>query len=169
VSVFAPINLQSWVAEHRQLLKPPVGNKPIWDGDFLVMVVGGPNKRTDYHINPGGELFYQVEGDIVVRIIDDQKPRDVAIRQGELFLLPAGVPHSPQRTAGTVGLVVEVPKFAKGVHHLRWYCRSCNAVLHDFAFEPADLGTQIKTMIGEFNSSTALRTCKQCGAMFAVD
>src|SRR5439155_6922860 len=84
------------------------------DGDYLVMVVGGPNQRADYHINPGPELFFQVEGDIVLKVMEDGKPRDVPIRQGELFLLPAGVPHSPQRPAGTVGLVVECPKFARG-------------------------------------------------------
>jgi 3-hydroxyanthranilate 3,4-dioxygenase len=168
MSQFAAINLQSWVAEHRHLLKPPVGNKPIWDGDFLVMVVGGPNQRTDYHVNPGGELFYQIEGNIVLRIVDDGQPRDVPIRQGELFLLPAGVPHSPQRPAGTVGLVVEVPKFAKGTHHLRWYCPKCNAILHDAAFEPVDLGKQIKAIIEEFKGNTDLRTCKACKAVFPV-
>jgi 3-hydroxyanthranilate 3,4-dioxygenase len=168
VTAFAPINLHAWVAEHRHLLKPPVGNKPIWDGDYLVMVVGGPNQRTDYHINPGPELFFQLEGDIVLKIIEDGKPRDVPIRQGELFLLPAGVPHSPQRLASTVGLVVEVPKFARGTHHLRWYCRQCNNVLHDAPFEPVDIGKQIKAMIEEFNGSTDLRTCKKCGAVFAV-
>jgi 3-hydroxyanthranilate 3,4-dioxygenase len=168
MSVLAPINLNTWVAEHRHLLKPPVGNKPIWDGDFLVMVVGGPNQRNDYHINPGGELFYQVEGDIAVRIMEDGKPRDLPVRQGELFLLPAGVPHSPQRPAGTIGLVVEVPKFARGTHHLRWYCRDCNAALHDAPFEPVDLGRQIKEMIAEFNGNAALRTCKKCGAVFPV-
>jgi 3-hydroxyanthranilate 3,4-dioxygenase len=168
MSTFVPINLHAWVAEHRHLLKPPVGNKPIWDGDFLVMVVGGPNQRSDYHVNPGGELFYQVEGDIVLKVMEDGKPRDVPIRQGELFLLPAGVPHSPQRPAGTVGLVVEVPKFARGTHHLRWYCPSCGNVLHDAAFEPADLGKQIKAMIEEFKGSPGLRTCKKCGAVFAV-
>jgi 3-hydroxyanthranilate 3,4-dioxygenase len=113
-------------------------------------------------------LFYQVEGDIVLRIMDDGKPRDVPIRQGELFLLPAGVPHSPQRPEGTVGLVVEVPKFARGTHHLRWYCRQCGNVLHDAGFEPVDLGKQIKAMIEEFKSSPALRTCKKCGAVFAL-
>jgi 3-hydroxyanthranilate 3,4-dioxygenase len=168
MSTLAPINLQAWVAEHRHLLQPPVGNKPIWDGDYLVMVVGGPNQRSDYHINPGPELFYQVEGDIVLRIREDDRPRDVPIRQGELFLLPAGVPHSPQRPAGTVGLVVEVPKFARGTHHLRWYCRECGHVLHDAAFEPVDIGKQIKAMLAEFNGRPELRTCKQCGAVFAV-
>ena len=92
MTAFAPINLHAWVAEHRHLLKPPVGNKPIWDGDYLVMVVGGPNQRADYHINPGPELFFQVEGDIVLKVIDDGTPRDLPIRQGELFLLPARLP-----------------------------------------------------------------------------
>jgi 3-hydroxyanthranilate 3,4-dioxygenase len=164
----APINLGRWVEENRHLLQPPVGNKAMWDGDFLVMIVGGPNQRTDYHINPGGELFYQVEGDIVLKIIDEGKTRDVLIKQGELFLLPAGVPHSPQRPASTVGLVVEVPKFARGTHHLRWYCRDCGHVLHDSAFEPVDLGKQIKAMLAEFNGNTELRKCKKCGAEFKV-
>src|SRR6476660_8375145 len=161
MSGLAPINLHAWVAEHRHLLKPPVGNKPIWDGDYLVMVVGGPNQRADYHINPGPELFFQVEGDIVLKTIEDGKPRDVPIRQGELFLLPAKVPHSPQRPAGTVGLVVEQPKAHAEEHHLRWFCKQCGAVLHDVAFEPVDLGKQIKAMLGDFNSSVALRTCKR--------
>jgi 3-hydroxyanthranilate 3,4-dioxygenase len=168
VSALAPIDLHAWVAEHRHLLKPPVGNKPIWDGDFLVMVVGGPNRRNDYHVNPGGELFYQIEGDIVLKIIEDGKPRDVPIRQGQLFLLPAGVPHSPQRPADTVGLVVEQPKYAKGPHHLRWYCRDCGAVLHDAEFQPVDLGKQLKALIEDFNGSQSRRTCKQCKAVFAV-
>ena len=169
MSRFASINLQSWVAENRHLLKPPVGNKPIWDGgDFLVMVVGGPNQRSDYHVNPGGELFYQIEGDIVLKIMEDGQPRDVPIRQGDLFLLPAGVPHSPQRPQGTVGLVVEVPKYAKGTHHLRWYCRNCNAVLHDATFEPVDLGKQIKSLIEQFKASADLRTCRACKAVFTV-
>jgi 3-hydroxyanthranilate 3,4-dioxygenase len=162
----APINLHAWVEENRQHLQPPVGNKAIWNGDFLVMVVGGPNQRTDYHINPGGELFFQVEGDIVLRVMDEGQPRDVPIRQGELLLLPAGVPHSPQRPAGTVGLVVEVPKFAKGTHHLRWFCRKCNNVLHDAAFEPVDIGKQIKEMLAAFNGNAEAHKCKKCGAVF---
>jgi 3-hydroxyanthranilate 3,4-dioxygenase len=169
MSIPAPINLHAWIAEHRHLLQPPVGNKAIWNGDYLVMVVGGPNQRSDYHINPGGELFYQVEGDIVLKIMDDGKPRDVPIRQGELFLLPAGVPHSPQRPAGTVGLVVETPKFARGTQYLRWYCRNCGHVLHEAAFEPADIGKQIKTMLADFNDRRELHTCKQCGTVFPAE
>jgi 3-hydroxyanthranilate 3,4-dioxygenase len=166
--MLAALNLHTWIDEHRHLLKPPVGNASIWDSNFLVMVVGGPNKRTDYHINPGEELFYQVEGEIVLKIIEDGKPRDIRLKQGDIFLLPAGVPHSPQRPANTVGLVVEQPKASKESHHLRWYCRQCSAILHDAEFLPADLGTQIKAMIESFNGSEEMRTCKACRAVFPV-
>src|SRR5580658_6641505 len=167
MSTLAPLNLSAWIDEHRQLLKPPVGNACIWNSNFLVMVVGGPNARSDYHINPGEELFYQVEGDIVLRIIEDGKPRDLPIKQGEIFLLPAGVPHSPQRPAGTVGLVVEQPKAFKEAQHLRWFCQKCGGLLHDVSFQPADIGKQIKAALDEFNGNEKLRTCKACGAVFA--
>src|SRR5438876_6268998 len=112
-----PINLQAWIEEHRSLLQPPVGNVCVHNSQFLVMVVGGPNARSDYHVNPGEELFYQVEGDIVLKIIEDGRPRELPIKQGDIFLLPAGVPHSPQRPANTVGLVVEHPKCSTEDHH----------------------------------------------------
>ncbi len=142
MSVSPPLNLQGWIAENRHLLKPPVGNSCLWNNQFLVMVVGGPNSRTDYHINPGEELFYQVEGDIVLKIVEGRDHRDIPIRQGDLFLLPAGIPHSPRRPAGTVGLVVEQPKAHKQDHHLRWYCPGCGHVIHDAAFQPVDLGAR---------------------------
>ena len=158
----APFHLQSWIAEHRQLLQPPVGNACIWNSGFLVMVVGGPNARTDYHINPTEELFYQVEGDIVLKVIEDGKPRDIPLKQGDIFLLPAKVPHSPQRPAGTVGLVVEQPKSSPETHHLRWYCPKCRGVVHDVEFTPVDIGKQIKAALEEFKGSEAARTCKEC-------
>jgi 3-hydroxyanthranilate 3,4-dioxygenase len=165
----APFNLKGWIEENRQHLKPPVGNKAMWNGQFLVMIVGGPNARTDYHINPGEELFYQVEGDVVLKIIEDGKPRDIALKQGEIFLLPAGIPHSPQRGPGTVGLVVEHPGCFKADHHLRWYCKGCGETVHDAIFKPsADIGSQIKAMLAEFHGNEALRKCKGCGQVFAV-
>lgn len=168
MSLSAPFNLQTWIAANRHLLKPPVGNACIWNSGFLVMVVGGPNRRSDYHINTGEELFYQVEGDIVLKVMDDGQPRDIPIQQGELFVLPAGVPHSPQRPAGTVGLVVEQPRANPGDQHLRWYCRKCQSVVHDVAFVPADIGKQIKAALDEFNGNVALRTCKKCGTVQEV-
>jgi 3-hydroxyanthranilate 3,4-dioxygenase len=164
-----PFNLHGWINEHRHLLKPPVGNACIWNSNFLVMVVGGPNQRTDYHINPGEELFYQVEGDVVLKVIEDGKPRDIPLKQGDIFLLPAKVPHSPQRPAGTVGLVVEQPKSFTENHHLRWYCKSCGGVLHDAEFQPVgDIGKLIKTLLDQFKSDEKVRTCKSCNAVFAV-
>lgn len=167
--VMPPIDLKRWVDEHREYLKPPVGNRMVWqDREFLVMVVGGPNARKDFHVEDGEELFYQIEGDIVVRIMDEGQVRDVTIREGELFLLPAGVPHSPQRPEGTVGLVVERQRRVGEVDHLRWYCESCNHLLHDASFELVDLGSQLAPIIEEFYAREDLRTCDACGAVMDV-
>lgn len=159
-------NLRKWVDQHRDLLKPPVGNKMMFqDGEFLVMIVGGPNARKDYHIEDGEELFYQIEGDIVVKVIEDGRPRDIHVREGEIFLLPAGIPHSPQRPAGTIGMVVERMRQAKEIDHLRWFCESCGALLHDATFHCKDLGTQLKPVIENFFADEALRTCRMCGTV----
>jgi len=168
VSQLIPLNLHAWIDEHRQLLKPPVGNAAIWNSNFLVMIVGGPNQRGDFHVNPGEELFYQIEGNIVLKIMEDGKPRDIPIRQGEIFLLPAGVPHSPQRPANTVGLVVEQPKAFAQPHHLHWYCRRCDGLLFDAEFRPEEIGKQIQEITERFRSNEEARTCKACGDVFAV-
>jgi 3-hydroxyanthranilate 3,4-dioxygenase len=162
-------NLKAWVEENRHLLKPPVGNKMVWqDRDFLVMVVGGPNQRKDFHIEEGEEFFYQIEGDITLRVMEDGKARDIPIREGEIFLLPAGVPHSPQRPAGTVGMVIERRRREGEEDHLRWYCESCGAVLFDSQFQLVDLGKQLKPIIEEFYAREDLRTCKKCGTVMQV-
>ena len=121
-----PYNLKAWIEENRRLLEPPVGNKMVWkDTEFLVMVVGGPNRRKDFHIEEGEEFFYQVEGDITLRVMEDGKPIDIPIREGEIFLLPPRVPHSPQRGENTVGLVIE--RFHAD-DSLRT-CKRCRAVM----------------------------------------
>ncbi len=159
-------NLKAWVEENRDLLKPPVGNKMVWqDSEFLVMVVGGPNRRKDFHIEEGEEFFYQIEGDITVRIMDDGKPRDIPIREGEMFLLPAKVPHSPQRPENTVGMVIERVRKEGELDHLRWYCESCGEILHDASFQLVDLGSQLKPVIENFYADESLRTCKHCNAV----
>jgi 3-hydroxyanthranilate 3,4-dioxygenase len=140
----------------------------IHNGNLMIMVVGGPNQRSDYHVNPGEELFYQLEGDIVLRVMDDGKPRDIPIRQGEMFLLPAGIPHSPQRPADTVGLVIEHKRPEQANDHMRWYCKNCGAVVHDAEFHLVDLGKQLKPILEEVHANAALRTCKVCGAVLSV-
>ena len=168
MAFLAPFNLQRWIEDNRHLLKPPVGNKMLWNSGFMIMVVGGPNQRADFHVNPGEELFYQVEGDIVLRVMEDGKPRDIPIKQGEIFLLPANVPHSPQRPPNTVGLVIEQARPESADDHLRWYCPSCGAQLHDAQFHLVDLGTQLKPLIEKVRSSPELRTCKKCGQVLEV-
>jgi len=157
-------NLKAWVEENRDQLKPPVGNKMVYkDREFLVMVVGGPNQRKDFHVEEGEEFFFQIEGDITLRIMEDGAAKDIPIREGEIFLLPARVPHSPQRPANTVGMVIERVRKAGELDHLRWYCESCGEILHDASFELEDLGSQLKPIIQTFYAEEALRTCKHCG------
>ncbi|MDX2279322.1 MAG: 3-hydroxyanthranilate 3,4-dioxygenase [Saprospiraceae bacterium] len=163
-----PFNLQAWIDENRHLLKPPVGNKQIYidNADFIVMIVGGPNGRKDYHWEDGEELFYQLEGDIQVKIINEQgQPETIDIREGEMFLLPARVPHSPQRPAGTVGLVLERPRNPGEMDKLMWFCEKCGNPLHEASFPLKDIGTQIKEAIGTYMADEALRTCGKCGTV----
>ena len=161
-----PINLKRWVDEHRDLLKPPVGNKMIWqDAEFLVMAVGGPNARKDFHVEEGEEFFYQVEGDITVRVVENGKVKDIPIREGEMFLLPAGVPHSPQRPANTVGLVIERRRGGDEQDHLRWFCEQCGEMLHDSNFQLVDLGKQLKPLMEDFWADEQKRTCQKCGTV----
>lgn len=164
-----PINLKGFINEHRDLLKPPVGNKMVWqNAEFMVMVVGGPNQRKDFHIEDGEEFFFQIEGDIVLRIIEDGKTREIPIREGEMFLLPAGIPHSPQRPANTVGLVIERQRAESEQDHLRWFCENCGEVLYDNAFQLEDLGKQLKPIIENFYQNESLRTCRNCGHVMQV-
>lgn len=162
----SPYNLKAWVEENRHLLKPPVGNKIVWkDTEFLVMVVGGPNRRKDFHVEEGEEFFYQIEGDITLRVMEDGKARDIEIKEGEIFLLPPRIPHSPQRPENTVGMVVERQRKKGELDHLRWYCEQCGEVLHDASFQLVDLGSQLKPIIEAFYADAAARTCKSCDAV----
>ena len=166
MAIGMPLNLNQWIEEHREFLKPPVGNRMVWkDREFLVMVVGGPNRRKDFHVEEGEEFFYQIEGDITLRIMEGGKPRDISIREGEIFLLPPRVPHSPQRPASTVGMVIERQRKIGELDHLRWYCEGCGEVLHDAAFQLEDLGSQLKPIIENYYATESLRSCKGCGTV----
>lgn len=165
MSNFSTINFKAWIDENRHLLKPPVGNKPVWvnTGDFIVMVVGGPNQRTDYHYNETEEFFYQLEGNMVLKVIDEGKPVDIPIREGEIFLLPAKVPHSPQREANSVGLVIEKVRTEGMTDGLQWYCPNCDAKVFDEYFFMTNIVTQMQPIFEKFYASEDLRTCKNCG------
>lgn len=162
-----PFNFQKWIEENRHLLKPPVNNKVVWQdtGDFIVMVVGGPNSRKDYHYNEGEEFFYQLEGDITVRIQEDGKAVDVPIRAGEVFLLPARVPHNPMRTENSVGLVIERKRREGEMDGLLWFCENCNHKLFEAYFPLTNIENDFQKVFREFYGSLEHRTCKQCGAV----
>ena len=167
-----PFNLQKWIDENRDLLKPPVGNKNLYPegSDFIVMVVGGPNARKDYHYNETEELFYQLEGDINVRIQEDGKAVDVPIHAGEMFLLPAKTPHSPMRSEGSIGLVIESVRQGQDLKDgLLWFCENCNNKLHETYFPLTNIETDFQPRFREFYSSEELRTCDKCGTVMEVD
>lgn len=159
-----PLNFKQWINEHRDLLKPPVGNQVVYEdnSDFIVMVVGGPNRRKDYHYNETEEFFYQIEGDIVLKIIDDGEPKDIPIQEGEIFLLPPRVPHSPQRPANSVGLVMEIKRNHGEKDGFMWFCEHCHEKLYDEYFELTDIVKQLPPIMDRFYSSEELRTCKSC-------
>jgi 3-hydroxyanthranilate 3,4-dioxygenase len=159
-------NLHRWIDQHRQVLKPPVGNKRVFeDGDFIIMVIGGPNSRQDYHVDPGQEFFYQLEGDIVLRTMQNGRRVEIPIRQGEVLLLPANVPHSPQRPANTVGLVVERQRRAGERDGFQWYCERCGTPLHEEFIELTDIEKQLPPVFERFYASREWRTCSRCGAV----
>ncbi len=165
-SLSLPINFKRWIEEHRHLLKPPVGNKVVYeDTEFIIMVVGGPNTRKDYHIDEGEEFFYQIEGDITLKVMDNAKPKDINIREGEIFLLPPKVPHSPQRSANTVGLVIERRRREGELDGFQWYCDKCNTKLYEEFFQLTDIVAQLPPVFDRFWNSEKNRTCNQCGAV----
>lgn len=167
-----PFNLKQWINDNRDLLKPPVGNKNLYAdaGDYIVMIVGGPNARKDYHYNETEELFYQLEGQINVRIQEDGKPVDIPIKEGEMFLLPSNVPHRPERPAGTVGLVIECKREdVNMLDGLIWYCENCNNKLHEYRFHLENIEKDFLPRFREFYGSKELRTCSACGTVMESD
>ena len=167
MSIQKPFSFKGWIKENRHLLKPPVGNQVVYsdNDDFIVMVVGGPNSRKDFHYNETEEFFYQLEGDITLRIMEDDKPVDIPIKEGEIFLLPRRVPHSPQRPANTVGLVMEIKRNHGEKDGFMWFCDNCSSKLYEEYFELTDIVTQLPPIMNKFYSSTDLHTCKSCGTI----
>ena len=165
-----PFNLQKWIDENRDDLKPPVGNRNLYKdaGDYIVMIVAGPNARKDYHYNETEELFYQIEGDIIVRIQVDGKPVDVPINEGEMFLLPAKVPHSPIRADKSIGLVVELKRDTNMKDGLMWFCDNCNTKLHDTYFQLKNVEKDFQPRFREYYNSEEKRTCPECNSVIEV-
>jgi 3-hydroxyanthranilate 3,4-dioxygenase len=165
MAVQRPFNIKKWVDENRHLLKPPVGNQQLYKGnkDFIVMVVGGPNSRKDFHYNEGEEFFYQLEGDILVKIIEDGKQVEIPVKEGDIFLLPPRTPHLPQRPANSIGIVVERYRDPKEKDGFMWFCEKCGNKLYEEFIDLTDIVKQLPVVMDKFYANKELRTCKKCG------
>lgn len=162
-----PINLQKLIKDIEPELKPPVANKMIYkDSTFIVMLVGGPNSRHDYHINQTDEFFYQIKGEMNLKMRNKQGEFvDQFIKEGEIFMLEAGVPHSPQRFANTIGLVIEKTREENEQDSFVWYCPKCGHMLYKESFHLTNIETQVKMAIDHFNSKPEIKTCSECGTV----
>lgn len=158
-----PINFKQWIDANRHLLRPPVGNKVVYtDSEFIVMVVGGPNTRKDFHVDPAEEFFYQLEGQMVLRVVEGNRIVDLPIAAGEILLLPPKTPHSPQRQAESIGMVIERRRRPGELDGLQWYCENCQNLLYQEFFPLTDIETQFPPVFNRFFGSLSLRTCKRC-------
>jgi 3-hydroxyanthranilate 3,4-dioxygenase len=167
VKTLKAFNFQEWIDANREKLKPPVGNAQVWeDGEMMVTVVGGPNNRNDYHDDPTEEFFYQLKGDIFLRLMPEEgkPPVEVPIKEGEIFLLPKHVPHSPQRLApGTIGLVVEMPRPAGEKDGFEWYCTKCHHRVYRAEVLLKSIVTDLPPLFEKFHHNPELRKCPRCG------
>lgn len=162
------INFEKWVEEHAHVLKPPVNNRQIWEpmGDFIVQVVGGPNQRTDYHLDPYEEWFYQVKGDMHVNLMTEDGPQRVDIHEGEMWMLPRNVHHSPQRPeAGSIGIVLERIREEGTLEKFVWFCLDCHAQVHEVELQVRDIVVDLPPVFELFYDSVDARTCRNCGAL----
>ncbi len=163
MSSFAPLNFKKWIDENRHLLKPPVGNKVVWkDREFIVMAVGGPNARTDFHVNQSEEFFYQLEGSMTLKLrTPEGHIEDMRITAGDIFLLPPNTPHSPQREAGSVGLVIERRRRAGEIDGLQWYCEKCETKLYEEYFTLTNIETQFPAVFERYYNGESVK-CQNC-------
>ncbi|WP_298139986.1 3-hydroxyanthranilate 3,4-dioxygenase [Flavobacterium sp.] len=172
MSIQKPFNLLKWIEDNKHLLKPPVANKNLYvdSGDYIVMIVAGPNARKDFHYNETEELFYQLEGEITVYVQDNGKKKAMKLSAGDMFLLPSKVPHSPSRTEGSIGLVIERKREGKDIPDgLLWFCDNCNHKLYEVYFELHNIETDFLTHFKHFYNSEHLRTCEKCGTIMESD
>jgi len=172
MAIAKPFNLKKWLDENRHLLKPPVGNKNLYidSEDYIVMVVAGPNARKDYHYNETEELFYQLEGNITVYVQDNGEKKAMSLSAGDMYLHPAKIPHSPNRSEGSIGLVIERKRLGSDAKDgLLWFCDNCNNKLYEVYFPLTDIETDFLGHFKHFYNSKELRTCKKCGTIMETD
>jgi len=167
MTIAQPVNFAQWIEDNKHLLKPPVGNKTMAVGsDFIVQVVGGPNARTDFHVDPYEEWFYQLKGNIHVNVVVDGQVRRVDIREGETWLLPGNTPHSPQRPeVGSIGLVIERIREEGTLEKFQWYCPNCSSLIYEVELQVRDIVKDLPPAFEKFYADEAAHVCAKCGTV----
>ena len=161
-----PFSQKDWIEKNLPRATGAIGNKEMFRGsDFIYQVIRGPNARNDFHLDPFDEIFYQLQGDIAVHVVEDGRERAIPVREGEVFLLPKGVYHSPRRPPNTLGLVVERPRQPDELDAIAWFCASCTHKLHEVKFWCDDIEQVLEKVVRAFNADLALRTCRRCGTV----
>jgi 3-hydroxyanthranilate 3,4-dioxygenase len=169
METFSAYHLKRWVEENRDLFDPPYKTNRVLvhHKDFIVMILHGPNVRLDFHLEPADEFFYQVKGDIELHIKSENEHRQVIrIREGEIFLCPGSVPHSPRRGAGTWGLVIERKRGPAELEEFIWFCEKCDQRVLSRTVTQGNVAAQVTEIYEAFNADARLRTCKRCGYIF---
>lgn len=158
-------NLMNWIDENRHLLRPPVLNQTIFsDHDLIVQIVGGPNVRTDYHDDPYEEFFYQIKGNIILKVVENGELRDIPIDEGNILLIPPHLPHSPQRPdPESIGMVVERVRPKGVMDAFEWYCDNCGAKIWRRQVRVDSIVEDLPPVFDEYYGSVAHGTCDQCG------
>jgi 3-hydroxyanthranilate 3,4-dioxygenase len=163
------VDLEQWIADNRTRFKPPVSNVVIWPNpDLIVQMLSGPNSRTDFHDDPYAEVFIQLRGTMLLRIVEDGRVRDIAIKEGEIFVCPAHVRHCPQRPADSFGLVIEIQRKGEDLDAFEWYCPKCVNCIHRVEMKLRDPQADAQRAAGIFNAfynDIARRTCNRCGTV----
>ncbi len=160
-----PFDLHRFIRENEDMLRtPPTNVKALWrDTDFIVFLVGGPNRRNDYHEDPYEEFFYQIRGDIHLNIMTENGPDRIDIPEGHVYLLPPMLLHSPQRPdPNSIGIVVERVRPTEAYH---WFCPKCHNHLHRIERTVVDIEKDLPPIYEEFHQRTDLRTCSKCGTL----
>ena len=165
---FSTYDLKRWVEEHKDEFNPPFKTNRllVHHRDFLVMILRGPNTRLDFHIEPGDEFFYQIEGSMELHLKPaGERRRVVTIRKGEIFVCPGGLPHSPRRFENTWGLVIERKRRAGEQEQFAWFCEACDELVLSRTMDPENISAQVERVYREFNENPGIRTCR-CGYVF---
>jgi 3-hydroxyanthranilate 3,4-dioxygenase len=159
-------NLQKWIDDNRGDWGQ---RRVIWqDSDFIAFVTRGPNRRKDYHINPGDEIFYQLEGELNLHYLKGDKQELAVLKAGDIFLLPRNVPHSPRRADGSWTYVVERTRGQSELDRFIWPCEQCGNQLYETTVRFDDPSDAVKKATDSLRADPALATCNQCRAVLDV-